>query len=77
MVLWLARQVQSLRPMAQEGTEEAGAPSPVVMAAAFSESIAVGRLAPRLPGIPKGAPVPVPRFTLSESRHLLENHLRR
>lgn len=56
---------------------EEGAPSPVALAAAFSESIAVGRLAPRLPGVPRGASFPVPRFSLSESRQLLENHLKR
>ncbi|CAI5461183.1 unnamed protein product [Closterium sp. Yama58-4] len=45
-----------------------------IMAAAFSESIAVGRLPAVLPGVPKGVRLNVPRFTVDETLALLQHY---
>ncbi|CAI7875120.1 unnamed protein product, partial [Closterium sp. NIES-54] len=49
----------------------------VIMAAAFSESIAVGRLPAVLPGVPKGVRLTVPRFTVDETLALLQYYQKR
>ncbi|CAI5487707.1 unnamed protein product, partial [Closterium sp. Naga37s-1] len=58
------RMVSAFRPLQARG----------IMAAAFSESIAVGKLPAVLPGVPKGVRVTVPRFTVDETLALLQHY---
>ncbi|CAI5504999.1 unnamed protein product, partial [Closterium sp. Naga37s-1] len=58
------RMVNAFRPLEASG----------IMAAAFSESIAVGRLPAVLPGVPKGVRLNVPRFTVDETLALLQHY---
>ncbi|GJP43816.1 hypothetical protein CLOM_g3228 [Closterium sp. NIES-68] len=66
------RMVQAFRSLSPATPASPASSSPPIVAAAFSESIAVGRLPPVLPGVPKGVRLNVPRFTVDETLALLQ-----